>query len=216
MIWTTGQRASAGAWQRLQLWSAVVDNPKPPPQFWAQASCSPAGLDVRFRLIWTPADATVMVPQQNARDSSGPERRDGLWQHTCFEVFAGLVGSDSYWEINLSPSGDWNVYRFSGYRSGQAPELAYGQLPLTVIGPRAAPPVADCRLGAPRALLELELCCPLPPPLHERLQSGTAPALELGLSAVLEGREGELSYWALQHPGIEPDFHDRRGWLLRL
>jgi hypothetical protein len=203
-------------WHPLHHWSVLGEEPKPGPQLWAQASFAPAGLDVRFRLIWTPADATVMVPQRKTEASGGPQRLDGLWQHTCFEVFAGLLGTDSYWEVNLSPSGDWNVYRFSAYRGGQAPELAYGQLPLTVIGPRAAPPVADCRLGAPRALLEVELCCPLPPPLQQRFQSGTAPMLELGLSAVLEGREGELSYWALQHPGRKPDFHDRRGWLLRL
>jgi len=203
-------------WHPLHPWSVLGDDTTPGPQLWAQGCCSPAGLELRYRLIWTPANTTVRVPQRKSEVSGGPQRLDGLWQHTCFEAFAGLLGSDSYWEYNLSPSGDWNVYRFSGYRSGQAPELAYGQLPLTVIGPRAAPPVSDCRQGSPRALLELELCCPLPPPLQQRLQAGTAPALELGLSAVLEGREGELSYWALQHPGNEPDFHDRRGWLVRL
>ena len=156
----------------------------------------------------------MLVPQRGADDRGGPQRRDGLWQHTCFEAFVGVLGSEAYWEFNLAPSGDWNVYRFDGYRGGQAPEVSYGPLPLTVMGPRAAPAAADCRLTAPQALLELDLCCPLPPPLQERLQAGST--LELGLTAVLEGQAGELSYWALNHPGTEPDFHDRRGWSLRL
>jgi hypothetical protein len=178
------------------------------------ARCSAAGLQLNYRLIWTPAEHTVLVPLRGADDRGGPQRRDGLWQHTCFEAFVGVLGSEPYWEFNLAPSGDWNVYRFDGYRDGQAPEVVDGPLPLTVMGPRAAPAAADCRLTAPRALLELDLCCSLPPLLQERWQAGST--LELGLTAVLEGRDGDLSYWALQHPGSEPDFHDRRGWLLRL
>jgi len=51
-------------------------------------------------------------------------RKDELWHHTCFEAFLGLPGSDAYWELNVSPDGDWNLYRFSGYRSGGEPEPA--------------------------------------------------------------------------------------------
>jgi len=207
---------SSGTWQRLVPWSAPGAKTAPSTQLWARASCSSAGLQLLYRLVWSPADCTVVVPQRQAGDSSRPQRCDGLWQHTCFEAFVGVIGSDAYWEFNLAPSADWNVYRFGGYRSAQTPEVAYDQLPLTVTGPRAAPPVADCRLEAPGALLELELCCPLLAPWLSGWQGGASPALELGLTAVLEGRDRELSYWALQHPGAEPDFHDRRGWLLRL
>ncbi len=206
--------APPSPWQRLLPWSTAVEGSPSSCQLWAQARCCAAGLQLSYRLIWTPAEHTVLVPKPDADDRRGPQRRDGLWQHTCFEAFVGVLGSEAYWEFNLAPSGDWNVYRFAGYRDGQSPETAYGPLPLTVIGPRAAPPAADCRLTAPRALLELDLRCSLPPLLQERLQAGSI--LELGLTAVLEGRDGELSYWALTHPGPEPDFHDRRGWSLRL
>lgn len=206
--------ATSRAWHPLLPWPTDEADGRPSPQLWALASCSSAGLRLAYRLIWPPADCTVMVPQRPAGACGDPQRCDGLWHHTCFEAFVGVLGADNYWEFNLSPSGDWNVYRFSGYRTGQAPELAYSQLPLTLMGPRAAPPLADCRLGAPRALVELELSCALPPLLQDRVLNG-AP-LELGLTAVLEGQDGELSYWALGHPASEPDFHDRRGWLLRL
>src|SRR4051812_19971934 len=49
-------------------------------------------------------------------------RADKLWEHTCFEAFFGIQGQDSYWELNLSPSGDWNLYHFDSYRSGMKRE----------------------------------------------------------------------------------------------
>ena len=50
--------------------------------------------------------------------AASPQRRDGLWQSTCLELFIAQPNEPRYWEINLSPSGDWNVYRLSGYRQG--------------------------------------------------------------------------------------------------
>jgi hypothetical protein len=41
---------------------------------------------------------------------------DGLWNHTCCEAF--VAGADGYDEFNLSPSGAFAAYRFSGYRAG--------------------------------------------------------------------------------------------------
>ena len=206
--------APPSPWQPLLPWFTATEESNSSCQIWAQASCSAAGLQLRYRLIWDPAEHTVLVPQQDADVRCGPQRRDGLWQHTCFEAFGGVLGSDDYWEFNLAPSGDWNVYRFASYRERQVLEQSYGALPLKVMGPRTAPPAADCRLTPPCALLELDLRCSLPPLLQERLQTGST--LELGLTAVLEHPGGELSYWALNHPGPEPDFHDRRGWSLRL
>jgi len=47
------------------------------------------------------------------------------------------------------------------------------------------------------------------------LEPGAA-ALRLGASAVLETRDGVLSYWALAHPAARPDFHAAGGFTLRL
>lgn len=45
-----------------------------------------------------------------------PERFvDGLWRHTCFEVFLA-TRSRAYREYNFSPSGEWAAYAFLGYR----------------------------------------------------------------------------------------------------
>ena len=52
--------------------------------------------------------------------SRQPARADELWRHTCFEVFVGLPESEAYCELNFSPSGEWAIYGFVGYRRGMA------------------------------------------------------------------------------------------------
>jgi hypothetical protein len=45
-----------------------------------------------------------------------PCHADGLWRHTCFEVFVSRKGKRAYREYNFSPSGEWAAYAFSSYR----------------------------------------------------------------------------------------------------
>lgn len=151
-----------------------------------------ARLELHYRV--TGAEALLLPPR-----SQPPQRRDGLWQHTCLEAFIGPTADGPYWELNLSPSGDWNVYRLEGYRQGLRAEPFYTAVPFS------------SRLeGAEHASLILQLSTLLPPEL------AAAPELAVGLSAVLESSAGAISYWALHHPGAEADFHDRAGWTLRL
>ncbi|MEY3767489.1 MAG: hypothetical protein RLZZ11_559 [Cyanobacteriota bacterium] len=79
-------------------------------------------LHVCFRL--EDPDASVRMPSATA----APERRDQLWQSTCFEVFFAVAGSPCYWELNLSPNGHWNAYRLEGYRQGLQPEPSISTL----------------------------------------------------------------------------------------
>ena len=39
---------------------------------------------------------------------------------------------------------------------------------------------------------------------------------QVGLSAVIEAKDGSRSYWALAHPPGKPDFHHRDCFALRL
>ncbi|MEB3156636.1 MAG: DOMON-like domain-containing protein [Cyanobacteriota bacterium] len=138
---------------------------------------------------------SVLLP---APSPDGPTRRDGLWEHTCFELFLAAEGMDPYWEVNLAPSGDWNLYRLSGYREGLRPELEREALPVAVArGDGWFDLAVD--LSLPR---ELALACRRQP-------------LRLGVTAVLEQPTGSLSYWALSHGGPVADFHRREDFLLR-
>lgn len=38
--------------------------------------------------------------------------------------------------------------------------------------------------------------------------------LEVAVSAVIKDIDGRMSYWALAHPGPQPDFHLRDGFIL--
>ena len=64
----------------------------------------------------------------------------------------------------------------------------------------AAAPHISCR----RDEDSLWLVADLPAPL---LPAAPATASRLGLTAVIESRAGERSYWALQHAAPQADFH---------
>jgi hypothetical protein len=127
-----------------------------------------------------------------------PRRRDELWQATCLELFLALPGQEAYREFNLSPSGDWNVYRLEGYRQGLRADPAWTALPLSRRDPD------------PATTLEMRLTTTLPAEL------AAADKLEAAVTAVLQHQSGSCSYWALRHPGPEADFHRRDGFALRL
>jgi hypothetical protein len=125
-----------------------------------------------------------------------PARRRGLWEATCFEFFLGAKNSPGYWEFNLSPAGDWNVYRFAGYRQGLSEESALVALDFSV------------RRRPDRLEVALELGM-------GELVAADQP-LELAVAAVLEFRDRGLTYWALTHPGARADFHRRDSFQLEL
>lgn len=134
------------------------------------------------------------LPELVIPPPAAPGRKDELWRHTCFELFVRPDNGPAYREFNFSPSGTWAAYDFDGYRSGMRP------------APTPAPAIA-CRVEGGALALEAHL-------------SGAAlPAgirLHLALSAVIEDRHGQLSYWALRHPAEKPDFHHTGGFTLSI
>jgi hypothetical protein len=117
-------------------------------------------------------------------------RADGLWQHTCFEIFLKPNESAAYREFNFAPSTEWAAYAFSAYREGMVPaEEGWS--------PRIAVRRSDYRLE-----LQTTVNAALP--------------MRVALAAVTEDENGTLSYWALQHPGDKPDFHHSDSFTLEL
>lgn len=153
-------------------------------------------LSLRWVLEGLPAGARIPPPAR------APARTDRLWEHTCLEAFVAPVDAACYWEVNLSPAGHWNVYRFDDHRQGMTPERR-------VHGPAA---FAASSASATGAGTTLTLAATLDlGPLAE-LGSG---ALDVGLAAVVETDDGRRLY-ALRHAGAEPDFHARETFVLRL
>ena len=124
-------------------------------------------------------------------------RRDGLWQHSCFEAFLRPDDGAAYFEFNFAPSGHWAAYRFGDRRERRtSPEL------------RA--PLLSFSRHADSSELTADLSFAALPEL------AAAAAIQAGLCAVIETDDGGLSYWALAHGGEKPDFHDPPTFTLRL
>ncbi|MNC86336.1 hypothetical protein D3C83_19880 [compost metagenome] len=119
-----------------------------------------------------------------------PQRAEGLWQHTCCELFACGPDAPAYREFNFAPSGEWAAYEFRGYREG------------------ARPLDSAVEIRVKQAAGRLELAASIP---------FSADRARLGLCAVVEEQEsGALSYWALRHAPGKPDFHHPVAFALEL
>ena len=125
---------------------------------------------------------------------AGKGRADDLWQTTCFEMFLRPPGDSSYSEFNLSPSERWNAYDFAARRTGMT------ERPM----PRAS--VCTMRPGSGFAIFDAAI------PAAGLPQKECAMAL----ACVIEEAGGQKSYWALEHDGPAPDFHDPACFTARL
>lgn len=152
---------------------------------------SPGALGVTFRLTGELSGLRLPSPRW-------PAIAEGLWQHTCFEVFVAVRGHAAYCELNLAPSGEWAAFVFRSYRDG------------ALLGdPSLAPGIVVRRADG-----ELELDARL---ALDRLSGAYQhAALRIGLSAVIEAVDGARSFWALCHASGRPDFHHPAAFALRL
>ena len=109
-----------------------------------------------------------------------PGRADDLWRTTCFELFVGDEG-ESYREFNFSPSRAWAAYAFESHRSGRRD--------------------IDARIEIETTLNNKSLL------VTAKIESEFSDPAPVGLTAVIEERDGLLRYWATTFAPGEPDFH---------
>jgi hypothetical protein len=162
---------------------------------------NPAGLrcDVRVTLAHRP-DGSLAVGYAVAGDietlrvptPAAPAPADALWRTTCCELFVMTGGG--YREFNFSPSGQWAMYDFSGYRERATTPAA---LPAPAIAAWRDDDALHVDVELPAAALP-------------------EGRLRLGISAVLEARDGHVGYWALAHAPGRPDFHHPAAFALDL
>ena len=129
-----------------------------------------------------------------------PRMSDGLWGRTCCELFIARAGAPGYHELNFAPSGEWAVYAFERYRS---------RAPLADEAKELTPEIRTHRTAERFELNALVRLARLAP------EYAAAP-LSLAVTAVIEDEDGALSYWALAHPGGNPDFHHADGFALAI
>lgn len=128
----------------------------------------------KWRLAFTVAGKMPFMPEP-----ARPERTDGLWLSTCFELFV-KGGDEGYTEFNFAPSTRWAAYRFTGYRQD----------------------MSEIELVTPHILaIESGIQVEMEYPVDDSAD------IRLGLSAIIEELDGTKSCWALAHPPGRPDFH---------
>jgi len=146
-------------------------------------------LEIEYNLTGNLSQLTIAKPVMTQT------RQDNLWQHTCFEFFLGIKDTSKYWEFNLSPAGHWNVFCLANYRQDLAEEVAVQALPFQV--------------RQQSDLLQLKLEFNLAKIIDAEQN------LEVGIATVIENQEQQLSYWALNHPSKEADFHHRDSFIVQ-
>ena len=133
----------------------------------------------------------VTLPSLNAN----PARKDELWRTTCFEFFIAIKDTSQYWEFNMSPSGDWNVYVMDAYRQvGMREETRIKRFPF------------DVRKEVQGLSLEVAI--------NLDLIIARERPIEVGVASVIQTMNGTATYWALLHPHPEADFHARESFVL--
>ncbi len=139
----------------------------------------------------------LIDPQNEVFWQHGNEikRQDYLWESTCFEAFIGSNDQTNYFELNLAPSLEWNLYRFTHYRTPSA-------MPPT---PVLEPALIKFDVNSQTISAEIDLVA----------LNLADIEIKLGLTAVLKTAE-TIHYFAIQHPIPHADFHDAMGWTIRL
>jgi hypothetical protein len=122
-----------------------------------------------------------------------PQRRDGLWRHTCCELFVRNRTGTGYIEYNFAPCGDWAAYRFRDYRAGMVPLET-----------------SPFRIALERSAAMLMVTVTLGDLLLDTLRGRP-----IGIACVVE-TPTEISYWALAHPPGAPDFHHPSSFALEV
>lgn len=141
------------------------------------AGPGPFGFGAQFQIFGL--DGVVLPKRRKGK------RTDGLWEHTCLEVFLKPEGGEHYFEFNFAPSTLWAAYALDGYREGMRP-LHMG-----------APSMIASRLDD-SFLLRAQF---------DWRGYENVRRWRVGLSAIIETESGARSFWALAHPPGEPDFH---------
>lgn len=138
----------------------------------------------------------LVIPEQRA--GATDKRRDELWRHTCFELFVKEADKKKkgYLECNFSPSGNWNVYSFGSHRKKMR-DADVATIPNIMT-------TASKKIYSLRAEVDLT-------GLISELST-----IDVGVSCIIENRNGKQGYWALSHPKETPDFHDPESFLVRL
>ncbi len=145
--------------------------------------------EIRVFFEWMESDQKFSDSFQSKNYSGSQlQRKDNLWQTTCFEAFWSVPGSKQYFELNFSAQGEWNVYQFNDYRQPQPPKPSHQYTVSRIIVGKNN---IECQLQAGVSFTHLDV----------------------GLTAIITTAKDKL-YFALSHKSEKADFHIRNSFNL--
>ena len=121
------------------------------------------------------------------------ERADELWKETTFELFIAPLNSDEYWEINISPSTQWNMYHFTSYKEGMKAS--------NIIS------LPSIKTYEYQNEYRLSFKSIIPKEYFDRVFS-------INLCVILLDQKGERHFYSIERRKRLPDFHDRDTFFL--
>jgi hypothetical protein len=121
---------------------------------------------------------------------------DRLWTRTCFECFF-LSPDGQYVEFNFSPSSEWAVYEFKGYREGMQQSMM-----------RIAPKILCAQT---QVVFELNASVDLSGSEAARVIESSSL---LNLATVIRLKDDRYCYFSLGFGDGEPDFHRRESFVV--
>ena len=123
-------------------------------------------------------------------------RAEYLEKSTCFEIFIQQADHANYVNVQLTPSGLWNAYRFDQYRQ-----------------PKQVPPRHEQHIRIEQLLIEhhrISLVLDLAQLYPRRSR------IHIGLAAILAHRQDLHTDWSLQHSAASADPHCAEDWRTQL
>lgn len=116
-----------------------------------------------------------------------------LWEKSCFELFI-KTQEDSYIEFNFSPEFEWNCFYFAKKGETLAEYARVDSVKMDIL----------LSLDVFHLIVELD---------KKKFPDGFFQGpLKAGITSVIKEKNGKVSYWALSHHDIRPNFHDFRSF----
>ena len=119
------------------------------------------------------------------------KRADNLWEKSCFELFIANRISNAYWEINISSTGEWNLYQFDAYKQGMR------EIELTT------QPLIQTQQDQDSFTISFEL---------DIAELNLSDSLNINLATILLTKENSRTFWTI-NPVEKPDFHNQNGFI---
>jgi len=119
------------------------------------------------------------------------QRADNLWLDTCFELFIADINKKEYWEINISPSTEWNSYHFTKYKKNMKKSYLFST-PCIKIKSNENKYKFSFDSTMQKKILKKEL--------------------QINICVIILDKNKKRNFYSINRRNSSPDFHDRLQW----